>query len=199
MKTTIRKTIVLFLVAFALASCSKDVEPCDPNNEESPCYASPSGDMLLLVEEKQADFTYKYTYDERNRMIRWDQTVSDGSGSWNFTYDSNDRLISLDRRDAQGTITSQETYTYGSGDRPVSGTVTFNPGGEGVTGQIQFTYTQNTVVETYGMDGEIGNIFTYTFNSQGNLVSEHAQYGDGSLSFLGEFGDYDDKPNVHQK
>lgn len=199
MKTTIRKTIILFLTAFALAGCSKDDEPCDPNNEESPCYAGPSGGMLLLVAEKQSDFTYKYTYDERNRMVRWDQTVNDGSGSWSFAYDDNDRLIALERRDGSGAVTSQETYTYESDNRPVSGTFS-NPGAEEYAVQIQFTYTQNTVTETHvAADGVVGNVITYTFDSNGNIVSEQNQSANGWSNFLVDFGDYDDKSAAHQK
>src|SRR5690606_27246526 len=190
----------LLFIAVAITSCSKENDDCNPDDEESPCYAGPSGGMLLLVEEKQSDFTYTYTYDERNRMIRWDLRVGDGSGSVDFTYDNNDRLIALDRRDGQGTVTSKETYTYGNGDRPVSGTATVNPGGDAGTGQIQFTYSQNTVVETFGTPGgAIGYVNTYIHDSNGNIVSEQAQYYDGSLSFLFEFGDYDDHPAAHQK
>lgn len=187
----------MLLAAVALAGCTKDGEPCDPNNEESPCYTGPSGGMLLLVEEKQSDFTYKYTYDERNRMIRWDQTVSDGSGSWHFTYDGNDRLISLDRRDESGTVFLKDTYVYGSDNRRISGT-SGPPNNEGIV-QIQFAYAQNTITETHSIEGEIGNIFTYTYDGKGNLLSLQNQSANESSSFLFEFGDYDDNPYPHRK
>lgn len=197
MKIAIKKVIILFLAVFALASCTKDDEHCDPNNEESPCYAGSSDGMLLLVEEKQSDFTYKYTYDERNRMIRWDISVSDGSGSWHFTYDADDRLVALDRRDESGTFILRDTYTYGSDNRPISGT-SGPPNNENIV-QIQFVYAQNTIIETHSIEGEIGNVFTYTYDDRDNLLSLQNQSANESSNFLFEFGDYDDKPYPHQK
>lgn len=191
MKTTIRKTFLMLLPVLALTGCTKD-EDTNPGRDLS--------DELLLIEEKQADFVYKYEYDERNRMVLWDMVVGDGGATVHFAYDENDRLIGLDRRNGQGTITSKETYSYGNGGRPVSGTFTAISNGEEYTLQIQLTYTQNTVTETHiAPDGTIGNIITYTYDSNGNLVSEQNESANESLNYLFEFGSYDDKPYSHAK
>lgn len=191
MKTNIRKVTLMFFIAITLVGCSKDTEPCDPNDEESPCYAGVKPDeKLLLIEQKQSDFTYKYTYDDRNGMIRWDISTADGKGTWSYTYDGNDRLTGIDIRDGQGTITGQYKYSYGKDDRPVSGTF-----GEI---QIQFTYGQDIVIETHTIQGQTVSTTTYFYNSKGNLLSSEHESILPNGNYLGYYSNYDNKPNSHR-
>ncbi len=194
------KKLLFLLFAGLLVTACTDSDDQNGNSDDPNNPGDGSSVLLLLTEEKQNGyFTYNYEYDERNRMIIWKLLVGSDLATIYFTYDDNDRLIGLSRKNGQGIITSEETYYYGNDERPTSGTFSV-PGAEDYAVQIQFVYTQNTVIETHiTADGIIGNVITYTYDSNGNLVSEQNESANEYSNYLFEFNNFDDKINWNSK
>ncbi len=198
MKTMIKKTMVLFLAVFALAGCTKDDESCDPNNEESPCYAGPSGGKLLLIEQKINGKTIgKFEYDNQNRMIRNYPYGADGVNKTtiSYTYDNNGRLSVTNHTNEDGENSAREEYSYGSGDRPVSMVQTTPNRPDDTPIDWQFTYNNDLLVsETATPREEDPLVLTmdYIYDNKGNLLSWE-QKADGEWLTTIEYGDYDNK------
>ncbi|PPL00892.1 hypothetical protein [Parapedobacter indicus] len=186
MKTTIRKTLWLLLIAGVFTSCSKNDggEDTGPDNELS-------GDLLLIEQTKNGQTISKFEYDERNRATihhLMDETSGD-LHTVTFTYDDRNRLIAADRMTDE--VYLSESYTYEDDDKPVAGVWTFpDSDGSDVVVPVQYTYTENTVAETVFHEGA-AQTSTYTFDTKGNLAT--VLIG----AALQEYGDYDDKKSTH--
>lgn len=183
-------------IAFAVTSCSKEDNHCDPNDEESPCYAGPSGgvtdDQLLLIEFKVNGKTYlTYQYNAQNLLTA--VRFSEAGGGYDLTRDNSGRLTTLDLINAEGLVI-REDYTYdGTGDKPVSGKM-HHPNSDDWWITIQYSYSQNTTTETFiNKEGEKLATSTYTFNAKGNiLIQDITDYATGQRNVI-EQSDYDDK------
>ncbi|SFS89612.1 hypothetical protein [Sphingobacterium wenxiniae] len=193
MKTIIKKTIWLFFITIVVTSCSKDKEYCDPNDEESPCYAGPSavspGDKLLLVEWKvNGKIIETYQYNTQNLLT--DVRNPETGGGFDLTRDNTGKLIRLDHLAAGGNVHLREEYSYGgTGDKPVSG-ILYSPNDNNDPLTIRYTYSQNTVTQTFIDEDDGGTVTnTYTFDNKGNLINANL-VTTGSII---ENGNYDDK------
>lgn len=185
MKSVIKKTLGLLVMAVALVSCTKD----DDNAIDIDTGGGISGALLLIEETVDGQTLHTFEYDALNRMTAFYTNTAGGMHTSTFAYDDSDRLIAVARKNGEE-IYLQETYVYGAGDKPVSG-VWMHPGDDEET-LIQYAYTQNTVTETLLLpDVEEPQINSYTFDNNGNLVT--AQIG----SIIQEFGDFDDKHSCY--
>lgn len=193
-----KKHVYIFWVAFfslALGACSKDKDNCDPNDEESPCYAGPSGEgKLLLIEEKKNGKTdLKFEYDDQNRVImRYIYSYDAGVASIlndHFTYNNNGLLISVSHQKGSEVIYREE-FTYDRNDKPISGVLVYPK--DGPTGNMQYVYSGNKVIETITAKEGGSIINTYTFDDKGNpLVIEIS--GGNLVQTRQEFNNYDNK------
>ncbi|MCT1526879.1 hypothetical protein [Sphingobacterium hotanense] len=189
MKTMINKTIWLLFIAVALASCSKD-DDCEPEDENSPCYAGVgSGDRLLLTEEKTNGKTeMRFEYNDQNQVVvRHVHGIEGSVTTENFTYNGN-KMTNVQRK-TDGQFVMNEVYTYGTSDRPVSAIFTYPD----FVANVLYEYVNNTVIEKVYTPEGILSTNSYTFDSKGeNIVKAEITAGGLLLSTL-EYGDYDDK------
>lgn len=202
MKTILQKTFIMFLAAVALASCSKNDEPCDPNDEESSCYAGPSGisegNKLLLIEQKINGKTIgKFEYDAQNRMIRNYPYGADGLNKTiiSYTYNANGLLSVTNHTNQDGEIITREEYTYNSGNKPVSMIQTTPNRTDTPPIDWQFTYSNNLLTSESAIPREKDALIItmlYTYDSEGNLLSWEQRADEEWLTTI-EYGDYDDK------
>lgn len=205
MKTILQKTMWLLFITFTIISCSKEDNNCDPNDEESPCYAGPSGigpgDKLLLIEQKINGKTIgKYAYDAQNKMTHNYPYGTDGTNNTtiSYTYDTNGRLSVTNHTNEDGEINVSEEYTYGSGNSPVSMVQTTPNRPNDTPIDWQFTYTANRLVsETATPREEDPLIMTtnYTYDNKSNQISVE-QRADGQWLVTLEYGDFDDKTAI---
>ncbi|WP_313261501.1 hypothetical protein [Sphingobacterium sp.] len=193
MKTTINKIVWLCFLAIVSVSCSKN-DDCDPNDEESTCYAGVgSGGKLLLTEEKNNGKTeMRFEYNDRNQIVvRHVHGVEGNVTQENFTYNG-DKVIKVERR-SDGELVMSEEYTYGEGNRPTKGIYKDNKGK--ALANITYAYSGNKVTETsFNREGDQVGINTYTFDTTGkNIIKQVTNIHDISLVTI-EYGDYDNKP-----
>ncbi|TDQ82838.1 hypothetical protein [Sphingobacterium yanglingense] len=193
MKTMINKTIWLLFIAVALVSCSKD-DDCDPEDENSPCYAGVgSGDRLLLTEEKTNGKTeMRFEYNAKNQVVVRHIYGIDGTVvTENFTYNGN-KMIKIERKSG-GQSTMTEEYTYGSGDKPTSGVL--KNGKNETIATMTYNYSGRNVTETsFDTEGNQVNISTYTSDEKGNPIKWETVGAYNSFTMTHILGDYDDKP-----
>ena len=194
---TLNHIFWIFLFAVAISACSKDSEPCDPNDEESPCYAGVSGHgKFLLVEVKQNGANHaKYEYDQQNRTTVIYTYDPDGSLDLTtmYSYANGDFPKTVTAKSKSGDIVVEE-YTFGNDGRPVSMVQTASGDGSTVAVDYQFSYSKNTMIETIIPREEDAIIImnTYTYDDNGNLLSI-VSTGDGQWVITVEQGNFDDK------
>ena len=191
MKTMINKTIWLLFITVAMASCSKD-DDCDPEDENSPCYAGfVSGDMLLLVEEKNNGKTeMKFEYNDRNQVIVRYVHGTDGSvAREDFTY-SGDKLSKVDRSAENQLVMSEEYFYNNNSDKPSTGLQKTNKGE--ILTNIIYTYSENNVTETlYDKEGEQFGLNTSIYDDKGKNILKMVSTLQNIMLFTLEYGDYD--------
>src|SRR5690606_413003 len=194
MKTLIQKTIWLLFIAIAITSCSKDEDNCNPDDEESPCYAGVKpGEKLLLIEEKNNGKTeLKFEYNNRNQVVV--RHVHDREGNItveNFTYNG-EKLTKIERK-SNGQLVMSEEYTYGNGNKPATGALK-DEKGELMT-HITYSYSSKSITEkSFNKDGEHVITSTYTFDDKGNPLIWQITAANNSMTSTQTLGDYDDKP-----
>ncbi|WP_118195501.1 hypothetical protein [Albibacterium indicum] len=201
MKAIQMKTAWFTLLVLTIVSCAKDDDLCDPNDEQSPCYAEvASGDNLLLTEYRLNDvLTAKYVYNDENRVIAMYPYDENGVNDTEILYTYNQKYqLVLTTYNRNGYIFLRDEYTYGDGNQPIS-LRQFDPGNPDFNPVLsQFTYTKNKTVIT----GNSGLELTYTFDDNGNLLTNTQTTVDGQLLTTLEWGDFDDKKgatsNHHQ-
>ena len=193
---TLNHIFWIFLFAVAISACSKDSEPCDPNDEESPCYAGVSGSgKLLLAEEKNNGIVVrKYEYDNQNRMTVAYSYDTDGLYlTTTYSYSGGDFPKTVTLKSNSGKTAVQE-YTFGKEGRPVS-MVESSPGNrDDIPIDHTYSYSKNTIVQTSIAREKDPGIYvdTYTYDDKGNLLSIVYTL-DGQWSMTVEQGNYDDK------
>src|SRR5690606_37981921 len=157
MKTIVQKTIVLFLAAVALSSCTKD-DDINPDGNGN-------GDLLLVEEKVNGQTLLTYEYDARNRAIVWTQYVNGEIHTiHSFTYDDSDRMIAQERKHNEQDFL-KDSYFYESDERPLSGVWTYigNSGNVSTLSTLQYTYDRNPVTETVDIE-DVGTIInSYVF------------------------------------
>jgi hypothetical protein len=190
-----KKNMIMLLTGMGLlvSACSKSHEDCDPNDQESACYAGPNGNqkMLLTEEIRNGKTELVFEYDDQNRVnINYIYPRDGGARqSQHFTYNQADQLITVDHRKGSEHIYS-EKYTYGANGNPTSAVWEYDD----TDVSIQYTYVENTVTETaISPDGDVIGLNTYSFDSKGN-PSKIIFSGGGITQSTQEFGDYDDRP-----
>lgn len=191
MKAIIQRTMWLCFLATALISCSKDKDACDPNDEESPCYAGPSGgtELLLTEQQKNGKTELQFTYNGQNQVVVRRVHPADGDVvEEHFTYSSS-QMTKMERKSGGELIMSEE-YSYASGNRPNSGVVKDDEGEP--LADITYTYSGNSVTETFvSKNGEQMGVNTYTFDDNNNL--RMIKLSGGGFITTDILGDYDDK------
>ncbi|MBL1407618.1 hypothetical protein [Sphingobacterium faecale] len=193
MKTTTFKMLWLCFIAIALVACSKK-EDCDPEDENSLCYAGlPAGSNLLLLEEKangRTEMRFEYN-DQNNVVVRYVHGVDGSMTIENFTYNG-DKLTKVERR-SDGRLVMSEEYFYNVGNRPSTGLQKNNKGE--IENNIVYNYLGDRVTETFfNREGEQVGVNTYIFDSTGkNIIKQVSNIHNMNLFTL-EYADYDDKP-----
>lgn len=192
MRTHIFYLTVAILLAFSFSSCSKE-DDCNPEDSDSPCYIGNSGgNKMLLTEEKVNGQTQlSFEYDGYNRMSVYHISSKDGSGvhTARFTYNDKGLLTAVTHSQA-GQHQYLEEYSYGSGDKPISGLWTFP---DNIV-SLQYNYEKNTVTEkSFNTNGEQLGHNTYYFDNKGENIVKIVISGEGLVLTTHEYGDYDDK------
>jgi hypothetical protein len=186
----------ILLMAFIVSSCKKEKD-CDPEDEESPCYASVTGELLLTEQKTNGKASARYEYDDQNRRTHYHSFDEDGvqAGTITYTYNGDGNISVVTYKSGGGAISHRETFTYAQGDKPVS-MVADNPSRDDeVMIDYQYVFSDKKLVETAIPRHDDGEVFvnTYAFDGEGNLLSARFTSG-GQLIGLNEWSDFDDKP-----
>lgn len=194
MKTTLNKIVWLLFIAVTLASCSKENDDCDPEDENSPCYAGfTPGDKLLLTEEKTNGKTeMRFEYNEQNQVIVRYVHGTDGSvAREDFTYSGGE--VSKVERSSENQLVMTEEYFYNNSDKPSTGLQKTNKGE--ILTNIIYTYSGNNVTETfYNKEGEQVGLNTSIFDDKGKNIVKVISTIQNIMLFTLEYGDYDASP-----
>lgn len=193
MKTKMLKVVCICLITLASTSCSKNND-CDPEDEDSPCYAGPFGNSKqLLIEEKTNGKTeMRFEYNDRNLVsVRFVHGVDGNVTREDFTYNG-DIPIKVERR-SNGQLVMSEEYLYDNSKKPTSA-IQKNNKGENLS-NIRYTYSGNNVTEAlFDREGKSIGVNTYTFDNTGkNIIKQVLNLQNISLVTI-EYSDYDEKP-----
>ncbi|TYR38442.1 hypothetical protein FXV77_03960 [Sphingobacterium phlebotomi] len=185
MKTIIQKTVVLFMVAVALGSCTR-------NDDINPDGDLP-GDLLLTESKVDGELRARYDYDAQNRLVKLytHHNAEAPQTTIAYIYNNNGHLTWVEMVNSDGESEYNETYTYENGNHPVSSKTVF---GQDIENAIitTYTYAENKVVETANIPGGYTSEITYTTDEKGNLLSIETSSQEQWVSTT-LFGDYDNK------